>query len=37
MTAPNNDKDQDNKPDKVPFYIMGAIVLLVIGIVIYGP
>ncbi len=37
MSNPEDSDKKDTKPDRVPFWIMGAIVLVVIAIVIYGP
>jgi hypothetical protein len=37
MTAPEGKSGPPKKLDPVPFWIMGVIVLVVIGIIIYGP
>jgi hypothetical protein len=37
MTASPEDNNSKKKLDPVPLWIMGVIVLVVIGIIIYGP
>jgi hypothetical protein len=37
MTSPEDSSGPQKKLDPVPFWIMGVIVLVVIGIIIYGP